>query len=490
MAKAKPRKKSVKRMAVAPTPRFAIAIMAAGKGTRLKSKRPKVIHEIGGRPLLEHVIRAATQVIPVKDIFAIVGHEADKVRAAVQHTGVNFVLQPQQRGTGHAMMVARPVLKDYDYVMVLSGDVPLIRPETVRQLRDFHLQNRAAMTILTALPENPAGYGRIIRKSKRGDAVKAIVEQKSLKKAQEKVREINSGIYAFATKELWAKIDKLTTKNAHGEYYLTDIASLLVKAQKRVLALPAAEVMEVLGANTIAEMMQLDAFMRLRKAETLMSNGVTIFRPETVIIDTEVEVGADTVIEPFVQLLGRTRIGEDCRVRSFSVIKDSVIGNGVMIKSGCIFDDAKVAAAAIIGPYSHLRPGSDIRENAHVGNFVETKKARLGRGSKANHLTYLGDAEIGEGVNIGAGTITCNYDGVNKHLTRIEDGVFVGSDSTLVAPVTLGKGSYVGASSVITDNVPANALALGRAKQIVKDGWAKAKRDARTAAATVPSKKK
>ena len=477
MPKPKRRKANATAKQLPAAPRFAIAIMAAGKGTRLKSKRPKVLHEIGGRPLLEHVIRAATKVIPAKDIFTIIGHEADRVRMAVAHTGVNFVLQAQQRGTGHAVMMARPALLSYDHVLVLSGDVPLIRPETIQQLRDFHLQNRAAMTILTALPEDPTGYGRIIRKSKRGDAVKAIVEQKSLKKSQEKTREINSGIYAFNNKELWAKIDKLNTKNAHGEFYLTDMAGLLVRAKKRVLALPAAEVMEVLGANTIAEMMQLDAFMRERKAATLMASGVTIFRPETVSIDPEVEIGADTTIEPFVQLLGRTKIGEDCRVRSFSVLKDSIIGNGVMIKSGCIFDDAKVAGGAIIGPYSHLRPGSDIRENAHVGNFVETKKTRLGRGSKANHLSYLGDAEIGEGVNIGAGTITCNYDGVNKHLTRIEDGVFVGSDSTLVAPVTLGKGSYIGASSVITDNVPANALALGRAKQIVKEGWAKAKRE-------------
>ena len=481
MARPKPKKKASHKNTATGSPRFAIAIMAAGKGTRLKSKRPKVLHEIGGRSLLEQVIRAAAQVVPAKDIFTIVGHEADKVRTAVQQTGVNFVLQAQQKGTGHAMMVARPALKDYDHVLVLSGDVPLIRPETVRALRDFHLQNRAAMTILTALPEDATGYGRIIRKSKRGDAVKAIVEQKALTKAQEKTREINSGIYAFNAKELWAKIDKLSTKNVHGEFYLTDLAALLVKANKRVLALAAAEVMEVLGANTIAEMMLLDAFIRQRKAASLMAAGVTIFRAETCVIDPEVEIGPDTTIEPFVQLLGRTRIGEDCRVRSFSVLKDSTIGNGVMIKSGCIFDDAKVAAGAIIGPYSHLRPGSDIRENAHVGNFVETKKVRLGKGSKANHLTYLGDAEIGEGVNIGAGTITCNYDGVNKHLTRIEDGVFVGSDSTLVAPVTLGKGAYVGAASCITDNVPSNALALGRAKQIVKDGWARAKREARAA---------
>ncbi|MCU1305710.1 MAG: N-acetylglucosamine-phosphate uridyltransferase [Acidobacteriaceae bacterium] len=461
--------------------RFAIAIMAAGKGTRLKSKRPKVLHEIGGRPLLEHVIRAAAQVVPPNDIFAIIGHEAESVRAAVQHTGAGFVVQAEQHGTGHAVMCARPALQNYDHVLVLSGDVPLIRPETIQQLRDFHLQQRASMTILTALPDDPIGYGRIIRKSRNGADVKAIVEQKALNKTQAKTKEINSGIYAFATGDLWQHIDRITTNNAHGEFYLTDMAALLVKAKKKVVALPAANVMEVLGANTLAEMVMLDANMRQQKCAALLASGVTIFRPETCVIDSEVEIGPDTVVEPFVQILGKTRIGQDCRIRSFSVIKDSEIADGVNIKPGCIFDDAKVARGAVIGPYSHLRPGSDIGENAHVGNFVETKKTRLGKGSKANHLTYLGDAEIGEGVNVGAGTITCNYDGVNKHLTRIEDGVFVGSDSTLVAPVTIGKGAYIGAASCITDDVPADSLALGRSKQVVKEGWAKAKREARAA---------
>ncbi|MCU1309628.1 MAG: N-acetylglucosamine-phosphate uridyltransferase [Candidatus Angelobacter sp.] len=461
--------------------RVAIAIMAAGKGTRLKSKRPKVLHEIGGRPLLEHVIRAAEQVVPAKDIFSIIGHEAESVRAAVQHTGVGFVVQAEQRGTGHAVMCARPALQNYDHVLVLSGDVPLIRAETIRQLRDFHLQQRASMTILTALPDDPTGYGRIIRKSRKGADVKAIVEQKALNKAQAKTKEINSGIYAFATADLWQHIERITTNNAHGEFYLTDMAALLVKAKKRVVALPAANVMEVLGANTLAEMVMLDANMRQQKCAALLASGVTIFRPETCVIDSEVEIGPDTVVEPFVQILGKTRIGQDCRIRSFSVIKDSEIADGVSVKPGCIFDEAKVARGAVIGPYSHLRPGSDIGENAHVGNFVETKKTRLGKGSKANHLTYLGDAEIGEGVNVGAGTITCNYDGVHKHLTRIEDGVFVGSDSTLVAPVTIGKGAYIGAASCITEDVPADSLALGRSKQVVKDGWAKAKREARAA---------
>jgi bifunctional UDP-N-acetylglucosamine pyrophosphorylase / glucosamine-1-phosphate N-acetyltransferase len=462
-------------------PRFGIAIMAAGKGTRLRSKRPKVLHEIGGRPLLEHVIRAAAQIVPAQDVVAIVGHEAEKVKAAVAHTGVKFALQAEQRGTGHAVMSAREALQGFEHVIVLSGDVPLIQPETIAQVRDFHLQQKAAMTILTAVPEDPTGYGRVLRKVKRKPDVTAIVEQKALKKSQLNAPEINSGIYAFATKDLWSYIDKLTTNNAHGEYYLTDLAVLLVKAKKKVVATRAASDLEVLGANTIAELVTLDAGMRAAKARELMANGVTIVRTDTCFIDSDVQIGADTVIEPFVHITGTTRIGEDCRIRSFSVIHNSQIADGVTVRPGCIMDNAKVATGAIIGPYSHLRPGSDIGENAHIGNFVETKKVKMGRGSKANHLTYLGDAEIGSGVNVGAGTITCNYDGVNKHLTRIEDGVFVGSDSTLVAPVTIGAGAYVGAASCITEDVPADALAIGRGKQINKEGWAKAKREARAA---------
>jgi bifunctional UDP-N-acetylglucosamine pyrophosphorylase/glucosamine-1-phosphate N-acetyltransferase len=463
-------------------PRLGVAIMAAGKGTRLKSKRPKVLHEIGGQPLLAHVIHSAAQIVSPQDIVVIIGHEADKVRGAVESTGVRFALQAQQLGTGHAMMVARETLQGYDAILVLSGDVPLIRPETIAAMRDFHLKNRAAMTILTAIPCDPFGYGRVIRKNAKSAEAKAIVEQKALSKAQTKTREINSGIYAFNAKDLWSNIGRLKTDNAHKEYYLTDLAAMLVKAKKKVVAIPAQAAIEVLGANTIAEMMDLDRSFRESKTRQLMAAGVSIYRPETVTIDAEVEVGSDTIIEPFVQLLGKTRIGEDCRIRSYSVISNSELASGVTIRPGCILDEARVANGAIIGPYSHLRPGSDIGENAHVGNFVETKKVRLGKGSKANHLTYLGDAEIGAGVNVGAGTITCNYDGVNKHLTRIEDGVFVGSDSTLVAPVTLGKGAYVAASSCITEDVPADSLAIARSKQTVKEGWARAKREARAAA--------
>jgi bifunctional UDP-N-acetylglucosamine pyrophosphorylase/glucosamine-1-phosphate N-acetyltransferase len=465
---------------------FAVAIMAAGKGTRLKSKRPKVLHEVGGRALLLHVIAAAETVAPAQEIFCIIGHEADRVRAAVESTGVQFILQAEQRGTGHAMQVLKaamelsgaPIPK---HLLVLSGDVPLIRPETLASLSQFHLAEHAAMTILTAVPDDPTGYGRVLRLAPESPQVSAIVEQKSLTPDQLHTPEINSGIYCFETQALFSKLDQLSTNNAHGEYYLTDIAGLLVASGQRVVAIKAASVDEVLGANTIAEMMHLDAAMRTEAARRLMSQGVTIFRPETCIIDSEVEVGSDTVIEPFTQLLGATRIGSDCRVRSYSVIQNSTIADSVTIRNGCILDTAEVSTGAIIGPYSHLRPESRIGEGAHVGNFCETKKVTLGRNSKANHLTYLGDAIIGEGTNIGAGVITCNYDGVNKHVTRIGDNSFIGSDSTLVAPISVGSGAYVGAGSCITQPVPDGALALGRAHQVTKEGWAENRRKASAA---------
>jgi bifunctional UDP-N-acetylglucosamine pyrophosphorylase / glucosamine-1-phosphate N-acetyltransferase len=464
---------------ISASPRVAIAIMAAGKGTRLKSQLPKVLHEVGGRPLLEHVIRAAVSIVAAKDVYAIIGHEAERVQAATQHTGVNFVLQPEQRGTGHALMVAREALAGFDHVIVLSGDAPLITPETIGHLRNFHLEERAAMTLLSADLENPTGYGRVVRKGARSSEVLAIVEEKAANGAQKKIREINSGFYVFAVNELFAHIGKLSTNNAHTEYYLTDMAEVLREGRQRVVAWKTSNATEVLGGNTRAELADIDHFLRMAKCRQLMADGVTVFYPATCVIDGDVEVGPDTVIEPYVQLLGKTRIGTASRVRSFCVIRDSEIGDGVIVRPGCVMEGASLSAGAIVGPYSHLRPGSEIGEGAHVGNFVETKKVKLGKGSKANHLTYLGDAEIGAGVNIGAGTITCNYDGVHKHMTVIDDGVFIGSDSTLVAPVRVGKGAYVGAASCITDDVPEEALAVGRARQIVKEGWARERRAAR-----------
>ena len=458
---------------------LAVVIMAAGKGTRLKSRRPKVLHEIGGKPLLSHVIAAAGRVAKPEDIYAVVGHQTDRVKSAVAATGIRFVDQPEQRGTGHAIQCAREAIAAYDNILVLSGDVPLIRPETIETLWQFHRSQRAAMTILTAFADDPTGYGRIIRHPHSKPDVDAIVEQKALTLAQEDIHEVNSGIYVFRTAPLLAHLDQLHDQNANKEVILTDMAGLLCAAGERVVAIQAAETTEeVLGANTIAELVALDATLRASTASRLMAAGVTIFRPETCVIDADVQVEPDTVIEPFVQLLGRTIIGADCLIRSYSVIENCTLGNQVLIRQSCVLADSIVADGAKIGPFAHLRPGSDIGKDAHIGNFVETKKAKLGAGAKANHLTYLGDAEVGEGTNIGAGVITCNYDGVHKHVTKIGKGVFVGSDSTLVAPVTLEDGSYVGAGSCITRTVPAGSLAVGRARQLTKEGWATARREA------------
>ncbi len=450
--------------------------MAAGKGTRLKSRHPKVLHEIGGKPILAHVISTAAKIVPPADIFVIIGHEAERVRNAVRDSGVNFVLQSDQKGTGHALMVAREALAPYDQVIILSGDAPLINAATLKNLAAFHNAQKAAMTLLTADLANPTGYGRVLRKSAKSPDVRVIIEEKSANTMQKKIHEINSGFYAFSVPALYRHIEELSTNNAHREYYLTDMAAIFHRSRKKVVALRTTDAAEVLGSNTRAEIVDLDARLRLAKCQQLMAEGVTILYPQTCVIDSDVIVGQDTVIEPFVQLLGKTIIGADCRIRSYSILKDSGVADRVTINPLTVTDGARIGRDAIVGPYSRLRPGSDIGEGAHVGNFVETKKIKLGKGSKANHLAYLGDAEIGDGVNIGAGTITCNYDGANKHTTAIEDGVFIGSNSTLVAPVKIKRGAYIAAGSCITDEVPADSLALGRARQTVKEGWAAAKR--------------
>jgi bifunctional UDP-N-acetylglucosamine pyrophosphorylase / glucosamine-1-phosphate N-acetyltransferase len=452
---------------------IAIVIMAAGKGTRLKSRRAKVLHEIGGKALLQHVVDAATQVVPPHDVFAVVGHQAELVQSAVQDSGIRFIHQDEQRGTGHALQCAEQATRGYEHVIVLSGDVPLLKPATILALRDFHMQHHAAMTILTAQPEDPTGYGRVLRKKPGRAEVSAIVEQKALHPGQESIREINSGIYAFRREPLYEHIGWLRDNNTHQELLLTDMAAVLARAGEPVVALEATHPVEVLGANTIAEMMELDRALRLETARHLMANGVIILRPDTTVIDSGVEVGADTVIEPYVQLLGKTQIGSVSRIRSYSVLENMTVGDHVTIRQHCVLAESFIEAGALIGPFAHIRPGSIVGEGAHVGNFVETKKVRLGKGSKANHLSYLGDAEIGEGVNIGAGAITCNYDGHNKHRTLIGDGVFVGSDSTLVAPIVIGKGAYIAAASCITEDVPEEALALGRSRQVTKPGWAR-----------------
>jgi bifunctional UDP-N-acetylglucosamine pyrophosphorylase / glucosamine-1-phosphate N-acetyltransferase len=456
---------------------LAILIMAAGKGTRLKSNRAKVLHEIGGAPLLTHVIHAAASVVKPEEIFVVVGHQAESVEAAVAAMGVRFVEQKEQRGTGHAVQSAAGAITGAENVIVLSGDVPLIRTETIEALFNFHETQKAAMTILSATPADPTGYGRVIRRKGDAAGVEAIVEQKDLAPDELSIGEINSGIYAFSTAALLKQLAHLNTNNAQGELYLTDVAKLLFVAGERVVALEAADANEILGANTIAELAALDQSLRARTARRLMDAGVTIQRPETCVIDAEVEVEADAIIEPFVQLLGKTRIGTETRIRSYTVIENCTIGSGVLVRQNCVLGDSTVEDGAKIGPFAHLRPESHIGVDAHIGNFVETKKSKIGKGAKANHLAYIGDAEVGEATNIGAGTITCNYDGANKHVTRIGKGVFVGSNSTLIAPLTIGDGAYIGAASCIPKDVPADALAVGRAHQMTKEGWAKARRE-------------
>lgn len=455
---------------------LAVVIMAAGKGTRLKSKRPKVLHEIGGRPLLAHVIAAAAEVVPPERIYVVIGHEADRVREAVAASGVRFVEQTEQRGTGHAIQCARQAVAGFESVIVLSGDVPLIRPQTIENLWQFHAAQKAAMTLLTTTPADAAGYGRVLRAAPGATDVQAIVEQKALTAEQQHIGEINAGIYAFQTSPLFAHLDELTAENAHAELYLTDMARLLRAASERVVALEAPDPAEVLGANTLAELASLDATLRADVARRLMDSGVTIYRPETCVIDAGVEVAPDTILEPFVQLLGSTRIGGDCRIRSFAVIRNCTLGDSVEVLPHCVLDGSAIASGARFGPFANMRPGSEVGENVHIGNFVELKKTRLGTGAKANHFAYLGDTEIGARSNIGAGTIVCNYDGVKKYQTHIGEGVFVGSNSTLVSPVAIEDGAYIAAASCITKDVPADALAVGRSRQVTKEGWAAARR--------------
>ncbi len=455
-----------------------IVILAAGLGTRMKSRQAKVLHEAGGRPLIEHVVRTALELAPAERIFVVVGSQAARVREAVQRFGVGFIEQAEQRGTAHALLVGRDRLEPLGGLLaVLYGDCPLLSAGTLRELIQQQRRSAAAATVLTAVLEDPTGYGRVLRDDQ--GRVCAIVEQKAATPVQLAVREINSGIYCFRSDLLWRHIGEIRPENPAREYYLTDIVEIFRREGHAVEPFRLEDPTEVLGVNTRLDLAEVDRICRRRKVRALMLAGVTIRLPETVTIDADVEIGADSILEPFVQILGRTRIGEECRIGAGSIVRDSELGDRVDVRPFSLIEESVLAADTRVGPFARLRPGTRLEEGAHVGNFVELKKARLGRGSKANHLAYLGDADIGAGVNIGAGTITCNYDGERKHPTRIADGVFVGSNATLVAPLELGEGCYVGAGSVITDPVPAEALGLGRARQVIKEGWVRRRRAAK-----------
>jgi bifunctional UDP-N-acetylglucosamine pyrophosphorylase/glucosamine-1-phosphate N-acetyltransferase len=446
-----------------------VVILAAGKGTRMKSAQPKVLHRVAGVPLIDHVLRAASALSP-SSIVVVVGHHAGQLEAALRiRPGLSFALQEPQLGTGHALLQAEPHLKGAQGTLVLlSGDVPLLRAESLAALVRTHEERRAAATVLTAVVASPAGYGRIVRD---GGRIAAIVEHKDASPAEREIGEINSGVYAFDIGPLFGALRQIGSTNAQGEYYLPDLVKIYRSRGLTVETVTLDDSREILGVNSRKELAEVGTILRVAKNEELMASGVTIVDPATAYIGGDVTVGADTVIQPGVHLEGRTRIGAGCEIHSGVRILNSTIDDGVVINNFCLIVDSHVSRGARIGPFAHIRPQSDVGEDAHVGNFVELKKTSMGKGAKANHLAYLGDATIGQNVNVGAGTITCNYDGTTKHPTVIEDGAFIGSDSQLIAPVRVGAGAYVAAGSTITDDVPAGSLAIGRGKQVNKDGW-------------------
>ena len=465
---------------------LAIVILAAGKGTRLKSSLAKVLHRAGGRTLVEHVVRACVP-LGAKQTVVVVGHQAEQVAPVVEPLGAETVLQQPQHGTGHALQVARRALGRARFALVLPGDAPLVRTETLKSLFAAHRAGKASATILTAVLADPSGYGRVLRKSET--AVGAIIEESKLTEEQRELNEINSAIYCFTLDKLWPALAHVKPNNKHRELYLTDTIAAMTAKNETVLAEVAADPREVLGCNTRADLAEVDRIFRERKRVSLMEAGVTIQLPETVLIDPEVTAGEDTVVEPGVQLLGKTKIGARCMIRSGSVLTDAILGDDVTVEPHCVVAQSRLDDRVIIGPFARLRPDNHLKAGARIGNFVELKKSTIGEGTKAMHLTYLGDTKVGAKSNIGAGTITCNYDGFHKFPTSIGNKVFIGSDSALVAPVRVGDGAYVAAGSTITENVPANSLAIARGRQVNKPGWASKKRR-QLAAAENPKKTK
>ncbi len=450
-------------------------IMAAGLGTRMRSRKAKVLHEAGGDTLLNHVIRAARHVAPPEQIVVVVGHQADAVKASVSVPGVRFVEQREQKGTGHAVLCAREAISAREgRLMILNGDGPLVTASTLRGLLEQSWRSEGGSIVVTNLSD-PTGYGRILRDS--AGNVASVVEQKSATPEQVLIREVNPGVYSFNASHFWELIQLVQPNNPAREYYLTDMVEILSSHGFPVSPYMVADETELLGINTRLELSVADRLLRLRKANELMLAGVTMEKPESISVDVEVEIGQDTYLEPGVQLRGKTRIGSGCRIGSGSVLRDCEVSDDVTILPYVVAESAKIESGGSIGPFARLRPGTRTEQDIHIGNFVELKNTVFRRGAKAGHLAYLGDSDIGADTNIGAGTITCNFDGAKKHRTTIGEASFIGSNSTLVAPVTIGAGAYVGAGSTITKNVESDALAIGRAHQVEKHGWAKRRRE-------------
>jgi bifunctional UDP-N-acetylglucosamine pyrophosphorylase/glucosamine-1-phosphate N-acetyltransferase len=451
-----------------------VVILAAGKGTRMKSARPKVLHRVAGRLMIEHVLARSAALAP-RSTTVVVGHQSDQLRGALSgYPGLAFVVQEPQLGTAHALLTTEPVLgAAAGTLLLLSGDVPLISRNTLQTLVEVHATTGAAATVVTALVDDPRGYGRIVRSGKQ---LAGIVEDKDATPAERGIREINAGIYAFALEGLFEAVRGIAAENTQREYYLPDLVAIYRRRGLGVATVTVSNPDEIRGINSRVELAAASRIVRHDKTTELMAAGVTIEDPATAYIDGDVTVGADSIIHPGVSLEGQTTIGSGCEIHSGVRIVDSHLGDRVVVFNHCVITNARVADDVKVGPFAHLRNEADLRAGSRVGNFVELKKTVLGPGSKSMHLAYLGDATIGEKVNIGAGAITCNYDGVNKNPTIIEDGAFIGSDSHLIAPVTVGRGAYVGTGTTVRVNVPPGALAVSAGKQRNIEGWVEKKK--------------
>ena len=450
---------------------FKAIILAAGKGTRMKSKYPKVIHNVCGKEMVNHVIGVSKK-SGVNDIVVILGHESDAVKEILPKDSL-IAMQTEQLGTGHAVKMAKEYINDEDTIVVLCGDTPLIKEDTLKRLFAYHIENEYKATVLTTNVDNPTGYGRIIRDN-NNDLLK-IVEQKDANEEEKSVKEINSGIYCFNGKSLRESLDLLDNNNAQGEYYLTDTIYIMRDKGQKVGAYNGSTIEELMGVNSRVELSKAEEIMRRRINESHMVNGVTIIDTNSTYIESDVEIGNDTIIYPGVMLKGNTKIGSNCIIEMNSSIENSIIGNNTEVKNSTIIDSV-VGENTTVGPYAYLRPKSNIGNNVKIGDFVEVKNATIEDNSKASHLSYIGDAHVGKDVNIGCGVVFVNYDGKNKFKSIVKDGAFIGSNSNLVAPVTVDEDGYIATGSTITNDVPKGSLAIARERQVVKEGWVEKKK--------------
>jgi len=453
-----------------------VVILAAGLGTRMKSKRVKVLHSLCGKPMILHLLQRI-KTLPVNRVILVLGHQSEKVKEAVLGTYPKtlFAYQSKQLGTGHALAQAEKLFVGMDRtILILNGDTPLISHDTLISFIENHLKHDATLSLLSVKLDHPTGYGRVVR-DKRGK-LKKIVEEKDANSVEKKIQEVNAGIYLVDSKFVFDRIDRLEVNNAQKEYYLTDILAIAVDEKKRVESYLSDNSEEVMGINSRLDLSRAEKVLRGRIAEKWMKEGVTLVDADRTYIDDDVTIGLDTVIYPGVSILKGSRIGEECTIYSNVTISNSEVKAKSTIKECCIISDAQIEEGVIIGPFAHLRPGTHLKKESHIGNFVEIKKSEIGERTKVNHLSYIGDSLLGKRVNVGAGTITCNYDGVQKHQTVIGDDVFIGSDTQFVAPVRVESGSLIGAGSTIIKNVPKDSLALSRSPQIIKKGWVAKKR--------------